>query len=67
MPASPAVCKKRGPKPKGYVEQIHVMVPVDLKRWVEQQPEDASALVRRLITQERDAQERARRQAVGHA
>jgi hypothetical protein len=45
--------KKRGPKNKGLKEQVHVQVTPDLKAWLAQQPEDASALVRALIEQER--------------
>lgn len=40
--------KKSGPKPRGLVHQIHIMVTEDLKAWIEAQPEGASAFLRGL-------------------
>lgn len=45
--------KKRGPKNKGLKEQVHVQVTPELKAWLAAQPEDASALVRALLIEER--------------
>ena len=45
--------RKSGPKDKGLKEQVHVQVTPELKAWLAEQPEDASALVRALIIKER--------------
>ncbi len=46
-----------------YTEQLLILVPLDLKQWVEEQPEDASALVRRLLADERQRRDDRQRQA----
>jgi hypothetical protein len=45
--------KKPGPKPKGNIEQLHVMLAADLKAWLDAQPEGPSAIVRRALEAER--------------
>jgi hypothetical protein len=58
------VPKKPGPKPKGLTYQIHIMVPCDLKEWLDVHPEGASALARRLLKEERDRTKDRRRRAL---
>ena len=43
---------KSGPLPKGYVD-IHIDLPRPLRDWAKRQPEGVSALVRRLLAEER--------------
>lgn len=43
---------KPGPVPKGYVD-IHIDLPRTLRDWAKRQPEGVSALVRRLLLDER--------------
>lgn len=45
--------KKRGPKYKGNSDQFHLWIQTELREWAMHQPEGASALVRKLLEDER--------------